>query len=393
MTRTLSLFAAFCILACASTWTPARTTAWAAGIDDATAQRAEAAITRGVAFLKSKQGEDGSWSPKTGPAITALALTVLADHPGTKRDEPAVTKALAYVLSKKRSDGGIHEGLLDNYNTAICLSALARFNSDPQVAQAIKDGLAYLRGIQYSGGKDENGHEITEKHAFYGGYGYGNHGRPDGSNTQVAVQAFFDNNVECDKDPAMKRALLFTQRLQGIPQNTQFGHRIQPNGGSIYATSVNKEQVGVPQSMAGEDEQGRLRTYGSMTYAMFKSYVYARLDRNDPRVKEALRWIADHYTFTHNPGMVDDPKTPKREDLQGYYYYLLTAARALHAFGEPTVTDSKGAKHNWRMDLTTRLLELQREDGSWTNESDRWLEGDPVLVTAYALLTLQQAAR
>ena len=33
------------------------------------------------------------------------------------------------------------------------------------------------------------------------------------------------------------------------------------------------------------------------------------------------------------------------------YYYYMVFAKALHAMGEPVITDSKGRKHNWREDL------------------------------------------
>lgn len=31
---------------------------------------------------------------------------------------------------------------------------------------------------------------------------------------------------------------------------------------------------------------------------------------------------------------------------------------------------------------------LQRENGSWVNEAERWFEGDPNLATAFALMAL-----
>ena len=34
------------------------------------------------------------------------------------------------------------------------------------------------------------------------------------------------------------------------------------------------------------------------------------------------------------------------------------------------------------------LFERQKENGSWLNPAERWYEGDPNLVTAYALLAL-----
>jgi squalene-hopene/tetraprenyl-beta-curcumene cyclase len=39
--------------------------------------------------------------------------------------------------------------------------------------------------------------------------------------------------------------------------------------------------------------------------------------------------------------------------------------------------------------LISELAKKQQSDGSWINESsERWLEGDAELVTAYALLSL-----
>jgi squalene-hopene/tetraprenyl-beta-curcumene cyclase len=40
------------------------------------------------------------------------------------------------------------------------------------------------------------------------------------------------------------------------------------------------------------------------------------------------------------------------------------------------------------------LLNVQKPDGSWINEgAARWMEGDPVLVTAYTLLALEHVHR
>jgi len=48
-------------------------------------------------------------------------------------------------------------------------------------------------------------------------------------------------------------------------------------------------------------------------------------------------------------------------------------------------------QHNWRYELLQQLAQRQREDGSWTNEADRWMEGLPALTTAYSLLALEAA--
>ena len=61
------------------------------------------------------------------------------------------------------------------------------------------------------------------------------------------------------------------------------------------------------------------------------------------------------------------------------------------AWGAPTITDKDGIAHHWRRELCEQLLSRQARDGSWVNEADRWYEGNPHLVTAYAVLALQEA--
>ena len=115
-----------------------------------------------------------------------------------------------------------------------------------------------------------------------------------------------------------------------------------------------------------------------MTYAGLKSMIYAGLDRNDPRVKAALTYITQHYTLDENPGL----------GQQGLYYYYHTFAKTMAVLGEPTLTDAAGISHDWKAELVAALAKRQQPDGSWVNPADRFMEGDPNLVTAYALLAL-----
>ena len=50
--------------------------------------------------------------------------------------------------------------------------------------------------------------------------------------------------------------------------------------------------------------------------------------------------------------------------------------------------DAEGKKHDWRADITEALAQRQKADGSWVNDKDQWMEGDPNLVTGYALMAL-----
>jgi hypothetical protein len=57
-------------------------------------------------------------------------------------------------------------------------------------------------------------------------------------------------------------------------------------------------------------------------------------------------------------------------------------------------TSGKGSgARNWRNDMTDALLASQRADGSWVNGADRWQEGQPELVTVYALLALEEVLK
>ena len=55
--------------------------------------------------------------------------------------------------------------------------------------------------------------------------------------------------------------------------------------------------------------------------------------------------------------------------------------------------DAKGEQRDWWRELTDALAKRQKENGSWVNAADRWLEGDPNLTTAYSLMALKYCNR
>jgi len=367
----------------------------AMAIDDHHWQLANSAVDRGLAYMITKQNDDGSWSPQPGPAITAMVLAVMLDRSNVSVADKAVNQAIKFVRSKCRSDGGIHDGILENYNTAICLAALARVNDRTGVAKIIEKGHAYLRGLQWHDQTDPKGAVVNSSHPYFGGAGYGRHGRPDMSNTQIMLEGLYESGMDCN-DPVFLRAMVFITRCQGTQANRDLGGKIIQDGGFIYATSINKDHIGVPQSMASSEQielakagkqTAPLRTYGSMTYAGFKSYLYANLDRDDVRVLDAYNWIRSHYTLASNPGMAQG------QEMQGYYYYLVTFSKALSAWGHERIITADGVEYDWANDLVDTLVKIQRKDGSWVNETDRWMEGDVNLTTAYALTALVYAIR
>lgn len=351
------------------------------GLPPELAKQTQVAVNRGLAFLKASQDRKGGWTPKYGPAITAIVGQAFAQDPAHGPKSPIVQKAAEQVLRFRQKDGGIYApGMnLANYQTSIALMFLAslkeeRFAADIQAAQR------YLTSLQY----DER-EKYDLANPWYGGAGYTEKKRPDLSNTQMMVEALHQSGLP-QSDPAYQKALQFITRCQNLAATNDqpFAKKGSNDGGFIYSAASGGESKA---ANLGELMTGEHRSYGTMTYSGFKSMLYAGVDRKDPRVKAAYDWIRSHYTLDANANM------PSGSTRQGLYYYFHVLAKALQAWGEPTITDSQGNIHNWRIDLCRKIVSLQRDDGSWVNDADRWNEGDPNYVTALAVLSLQAAMK
>ncbi len=342
------------------------------------ASRTEQAVRRGLAFLKGAQNAEGGWTARYGPAVTAIVTRAFAQDEAYGPRHPVVKRAVAAILKYRQSDGGIYDRTrnIGNYQTSVVLMLLAGLD-DPALRPPIAGAQRYLATLQYDAGES-----IDADHAWYGGAGYGQSKRPDLSNTQMMLEALHESGLP-PSDPVYRRALKFVSRCQmlGSTNDLPFA-RGATDGGFIYSPNAGGESKADRNTAEGV---ARHRTYGSMTYAGFKSLLYANVDRDDARIKAALGWIRRHYTLDVNPNM------PGRRSREGLYYYYHVFARALRAWGEPVITDAAGRPHNWRIDLCRKLTSLQKPDGSWINEQERWLESDPNYVTGLTVLTLQAA--
>ena len=326
-------------------------------------------IDRGVKFLRSRQDAKGGWSTQREPGITALVVTALLRSGQVPPGDPMVTRAFKYLEGFIGAKGGLSEAPHANYSTSIALVAFQQANVNGRYDRVIKAGQDFLKSMQW----DESEGKPRDD-AFYGGAGYGgDNSRPDLSNTAFFMEALRDTGLPAD-DPNLQKALVFVSRCQNLKSefNDQAWAGKINDGGFIYTAA----QGG--SSMAGKEANGGLRSYGSMTYAGLKSMIYAGLSREDPRVKAALTYITRHYSLEENPGL----------GQQGLYYYYHTFAKTMAVLETPTITDAGGVSHDWRAELVAALAKRQQANGSWVNPADRFMEGDPNLVTAYALLAL-----
>ena len=220
-----------------------------------------------------------------------------------------------------------------NYSTSIALLAFREANTKGRYDRTIKAGQEFLKSMQWdeTEGKSRND-------AFYGGAGYGgSNSRPDLSNTSFFIDTLRETGLPAD-DPNLQKAIVFVSRCQNLKSefNDQPWASKVNDGGFVY-TAANGGQ-----SMAGKTDDGAgLRSYASMTYAGLKSMIYAGLTRDDPRVKAALTYIANHYSLDENPGL----------GQQGLYYYYHTFAKTMSVLGESKITDAASASHDWRAEL------------------------------------------
>jgi squalene-hopene/tetraprenyl-beta-curcumene cyclase len=337
-------------------------------------------LNRSLVWLRAQQNADGSFGKDTlHPALTALPLIAFQREPtGRFAKEEFVAKGYAYLRGFTQPDGGIYskENGLANYNTSVCLLALVGAN-EPKDLDTLVKARAYVVGQQAAG---------MAKPETDGGIGYGSigaspkRGHPDLDNTVVALEALrATKHLIADKpgtkDLNWNAAIDFVARCQNLPSNKQpwASGDADNKGGFIYYPGF---------SNAGEvtlEGGGKaLRSYGSMSYAGLLSFIYADVKSDDPRVTAAVAWLRKHYTLDENPGL----------EKSGYFYYLHLMAKGLTAAGI-TELEVGGKKSDWRLALAERLMKLQQQDGSWLNDTARWKENNPVLVTTYCALTLE----
>ncbi|MEG0333705.1 MAG: prenyltransferase/squalene oxidase repeat-containing protein [Akkermansia sp.] len=377
-------------------------------------------IERGNDYLKSKQSPDGIWGSPAYPAMTALACTATMRAPDQlgKPIPNFLKKSFNFILQSQKEDGSIYGRGLASYNTSVCMMALLAAHN-PAYDQPLLKARAYLV-------KQQN--HFAPDNPFNGGIGYGDKNSPpiaDLSNTSLALEALHysqqlakDGKYGKQPDIDWQAAIDFVSRCQSTPSSAKKpGITSDPadQGGFMYRpappptitpsttpTLAQNKQAQQGQSVQndpkGQGNRGNhgnhgnhnsrggqrtpepLRAYGSMTYAGIQSLIYANLSKNDSRVQAALDWLAKNYSLTENPGV----------GIDGLYYYYQAMSKALSAAGIDTLQLADGSSIDWRQQLAQQLVTIQKSDGSWVNTSNRWWETDPILVTAYCVLALEQ---
>ncbi len=359
-------------------------TAAAAGELPADVQaEARAAMARGSQWLAAQQQPDGYWALPDSPALTGLAMWAL-QKTDPETHAGSINRAMVFILTSVQEDGSIWRqpsvqrrgGGLANYNTAVCMAALHALGR-PELVPVIQNARTFLAKMQYLGSD-----------IYRGGMGYDaetDRAYADLSNSYMAYEAMrLTQDVEdlraageprADLDwSAAQEFLAQIQNLSSVNTNYWVSESDADRGGFAYSP-------GSGASTTNEEGRVTLRSYGSMTYAGLLSLIYADVDPDDERVTSALDWAVRHWSLEENPGM----------DQEGLYYFFKVLTKSLKASGADDLRLPDGSLVNWRADVVRKLIALQRPDGFWVNDNNRWWEADPNLVTSYTLLALAAA--
>ncbi len=311
---------------------------------------------RGIAFLLRHQQDNGAWLGRYGPAVTALVTKALLQD-GIPAGAAPVRHALEFIESCRHADGGFYGDSEPRYNTAIVLRTLASLPGT-RFAMQVVAARKFLQGNQR-----------TEDQATAAWF-MGNQSREPLAPNWALTPA------QSGTGHKLRTAIRIAERwnasasVQLIPPMDHRAPQLKiPNAGNVL--DAHERRAG-----------SHLRAYGNITYAQLRSMIYAGLTAHDARVLRLRQWLRRHYTLAENPA---------EGSRRGLFYYYLTLASVLHASHQRVFTDFNGRRHNWSRELLRQLSDMQRPNGSWRNSSNRaWLEGNQIMATTYAVLTLEE---
>jgi hypothetical protein len=318
-------------------------------------ERIDRAIDRGAAALRGMQ-RDGGAIPYGQASLTAgtiglhqgaTALGLLAIlHAGVPPDDPAIRRGVDWILRAGRSQGiSTHHRYV--YATGLVIWLLAEV-----------DPVLYRPEITELAARLAHGAAADGTWGYYsGGLGGLVQDLPNMSTTQYAVLGLWEASKAGVKLPRrtwdkLERTLRNGQRHDG-------GWTYVPRQGSPTFTST---AIGVASLVLAR-------------VALAKDGDEAAAALRSTEVRLGLGWMARSF---------DEVLRPRWTDLD---YYGLYAAERAGILAEVR----RMGERDWYAEGARRLLDVQREDGSWEARSDARIP--PAVATAFAVLFLTRATR
>ena len=361
----------------------------------------EEAIADGTAWLAGQQNVDGSWGTLYPLAKTALAVLKLESHAIDLELSPFaeaypysdnVQAGLNYIFANAyttnittqragdpdRDGDGIgvyfyipgegHDGAVYHiYNTGIAMMAIAASTTPDSVVsvegspvdnwtyeQVLRDAVDYLAWAQTDYGFGRGGWNYSAMN---------NAGsRSDQSNSGWATLALFHAQApppigfSLPVPGFVKRELdvwidYIQNDVDGDPEDGGADYEGPEGGHELWVNILKTGNLLLQMAFVGDTEE-------------------------TPRVMNAVDYLVRHWGERHDPGWRGYPSC---------YHTTYTTMKGLEALNILAI-----GSIDWFQDFTDALLGEQAADGWWL--SSRWDDGDRILSTAWAMLTLQEVA-
>lgn len=339
MRRTGALAAAFAFAALAGAAVRASEPAPSAEARPAQAA-VDAAVARGVAWLRAQQERGGAFGAQ--PGETALALLALR-HSGVDAADPDCRRAAAELV-RELPDG-------TSYGASLGIVALLA-QDDSAARQRAETLLRDLVAAQCDNGQWSYSARRSSR-ARSG----------DNSNTQLAMFA------------------LAAAESRGLPVP---GEAFERCAAHFRATQNDDGGWGYAKAQ-------RADSYASMTCGAVMSLAICARRRGPSgippgevaEVRAGLAWLAERFDAASNSGAAEafGSRKGRRSDDFWRHYWLWSLERAAAAVGAERL-----GEHDWYGAGARFLLSRQRRDGSWVGPERS------VLATSFALLFLARGS-
>ncbi len=358
----------------------------------------ERALARAVAYLWSKQVEDGSWRSeqygvmRSGESLTPFVLAALLQtiDPMSGDEAGKVLRAATFITAHLDEEGALGRSDPDIleypvYSTAYSMECFRRIQSfhallGPDGNRDIARMRAFLIAAQY---QESNGFTTTD--VAYGGWGFnapvkpGVVGHMDLAHTRKALAAlrFYSTDGHIQS-----RALRFLALMQKMPETASrqplpegvVRREFLPFDGGFYfspiALSANKALY--------DKTRGCWRSYATATCDGILALLAAGVSEDDERLLAAVAWLKEHSDVDYPQDVPKDHPEPWGDAIRFYHYSV--RAEVYRRLGFPA-TDSDR--------LAEAVIARQRPDGSFVNSEPLMKEDDPLVCTSLAVVALR----
>ncbi len=369
-------------------------------------EQINAAVDKGLAWLRAQQRSDGSFPPVTvsGQDYYKVGATSLAGlaliAAGEPKKGPVLQKALAFVKEwdeKKDAPGSART----TYGTGCLIMFLTEMFRPEEKPEKPKDRYAAPKlknpcklPPDVAQWVQDLASWLEDKQMEDGWWRYPHSPPPDLSNTQYALlglRAARDCGAAIRANTFM-RALMHTidaQQKDG-PAHKRIIPATKP-GETDYAIAGDKARGWPYQDEPGAFVTGSMTTAGIAVEAICRDAL-TKPERfsgySDDFERKVGKSVQDGFAWIDRNFAVD--KNPPSGAPAWHYYYLYGLERACAFAGRELI-----GKHDWYVEGATFLVSHQQADGKWSTGSlgAKEVAASDVLDTAWALLFLKKASR